>query len=124
MNDFDLTFKRHPITGDVAQRNGTNAILQSVRNIVLTASGDWKAEQGLGVGVYKLLGENSNGILTLLNLKTKINEQLSDFEKRIEIKQVDIKYINEDYGIKIYISFIVKNMSQILELTETINVLR
>lgn len=124
MNDFDLKFKRHPVTGDLVQRNDTSAILQSVRNLVLTATGDWKAEQGIGAGVDSLLGENFNNVLGLLNVKQNIVFQLEQFEPRIELKAVDVSFTNDGHGLLVVVLFLVKNTNRVLEFKDTINVLR
>lgn len=124
MNDFDLKFKRHPVTGDLVQRNDTNAILQSVRNLVLTATGDWKAEQGIGAGVDSLLGENFNNVLGLLKVKQNITFQLEQFEPRIELKAVDVSFTNDGHGLMVVILFLVRNTNRVLEFKDTIDVLR
>lgn len=121
--DFDLKFTKHPVTGDVAMKTGNNALLQSVRNLVLTASGDWKAQQGIGVGVHRMLGENDIDVLTGVGLERVIREQLQTFEPRIELKDVSVRAPAGSNSLRVTVTFYEVNSVEPVLFEEYIKVL-
>ncbi|AKJ73786.1 putative baseplate wedge subunit [Salmonella phage 38] len=73
--DIDLKFGMHPVTKDVTKKTGVYAVLQSVRNIVMTTVGDWPTYPSIGAGLYTMLGENTNPTIQV-DVKTKLKTRL------------------------------------------------
>ncbi len=121
--DIDLRFTRHPVTGDVAVKTGRAALLQSVRNLVLTASGDWKAEQGIGAGAARVLGENDIDVLRGVNLEREIRYQIETFEPRVELKKVQTISEVGKHRIRVIILFVEVNQTEVITYDDYIDVL-
>lgn len=115
--DIDLTFKRHPVTGDVVTRIDTRAVLQAVREIVLTTAGEWDNFRDMGAGANRLLGENADPV-TLSNMKAAVYENVSAFEPRADVKKVTVQQMSQDlHSVVIRVEFYVNNIPE-LQVTE------
>ena len=56
--DLDLNFTRNPATGDISVRNGDQAIIRSVRNLVNLANYEKPFHPEIGSSVRQMLFEN------------------------------------------------------------------
>lgn len=107
--DIDLTFNAHPVTGDVAMRTGTRAVMQSIREIVLTSQKGWEFDRTLGVGIYDKLGENISPLDTI-EIKDNIEEQINMHEPRVELEEVRVGMSSsEPNTMRIQIVFYIVN---------------
>lgn len=116
--DIDLKFQKHPITGDIVIRKGNSALLQSVRNIVMTSHHEWKTAQGLGAGAYNSLGVNDIDITGTLSLKTRIAQQLTEYEPRIELKSIEV-YV-DGHRVRVVVVFNPINVNETVTFDEYI----
>ncbi|AWY10194.1 lysozyme [Vibrio phage VAP7] len=105
--DIDLGMAKHPVTGDVAVRTDVRAIMQSIREIVFTAAGEWEAEPEFGVGIYSELGEEQHPLIGE-NLRIRIEQAVERYEPRAEIASVVIGR-DGDHGVKIQVIFFALN---------------
>lgn len=117
--DIDLQFKRHPVTNDLVVRTGNSALLQSVRNIVLTSNREWKTAQGLGAGAYNNLGENAGEVMNGLNLQQSIVQQITEFEPRVELKTVEV--VEENHRQRVIVQFSPVNTTEIVTFDEFVH---
>lgn len=115
--DIDLTFAKHPVTGDVAKKVGTRAVSQSVRNIVMTSLDEWETMPAMGAGIYRMLGENTNPTIQV-DVKNKIEDALVQYEPRAEIESVEVSLSEDYHTLQIKIVFYVVNYPD--PVTETI----
>lgn len=114
--DFDLSFRANPITGDLIMKNDVSAVLQSIRNLVLTSSGEILMEPNIGGDVYNVLFENNSSMLRM-QLYDKISRTIKIFEQRVELTDLQVK-TSDDHSIYITITFYVLNNPD--PITETI----
>lgn len=113
--DFDLTFEMHPSTGDVRMRTGVRAILQAVRELVLTEAGEWQYGEArdIGAGIYNQLGENHNP-LDHIQMQDKIRYQIETFEPRAELIDLNIRSMSDEpNGLIVKIKFMVINEPEV-----------
>lgn len=87
--DIDLRFEAHPITGDIIKKTGADAILQSIRNLVMTAEGEFLGDLKIGGGASRLLFKNNDRLLTY-DLRKRVIDIIKNHEPRAEIKDVDV----------------------------------
>ena len=87
--DIDLRFTPHPVTGDVVRKSGIDAILQSIRHLVMTAEGEFVGELDIGGGTFKLLFKNNTPLLSY-TLQNKISETIKNHEPRVNLKEVNV----------------------------------
>tara|TARA_R100001509_G_scaffold152777_1_gene113273 strand:- start:710 stop:1117 length:408 start_codon:yes stop_codon:yes gene_type:complete len=87
-SDYDIDFEKNSFTGDVSVKKESNAIRQSVRNIIMTRKGEKPFNRNFGVGVHQLLFENVAGGLAVATLRSDIQEALNSFEPRVVLTDV------------------------------------
>lgn len=88
-SDFDVNLTRHPVTNDVSKKTNSNAIKDSVKNIVLTNHGERPFQHRFGGNIRAQLFENHTPV-TYKTIETNIRNALERFEPRIEIIGVKI----------------------------------
>jgi phage baseplate assembly protein W len=119
--DFDLSFSTHPVTGDLVMKTDISAIIQSVKNLVVTSAGEIIWEPTMGGGVGRLLFEPNDAMMRM-QLYDKIETTIKRFEPRVELVALDIQRFENGYGIYINIQFYALNYPDVI--SETIPVKR
>lgn len=101
-SDLDLDFIAHPGTGDIVKKTGPDAVLRSIRNLVLTNFWDRPFRSYIGSSAQKLLFENINPMTARL-LEQAISEVIINFEPRAIL--IDVRVFadpdNNGYTAKI-----------------------
>lgn len=106
--DFDFNLSVHPVTRDFVMRNNNKAIIQSLKNLTLTAFGEFTMENEIGGGASKLLFE-VNDSLTSFNVRRRIEETIKNHENRIELKDVQVFKTPDLVGLMVIITFFYAN---------------
>lgn len=106
--DVDMKFERHPVTGDVTKRVGVRAVLQSVRNIVMTSLNEWETLPDVGAGMYRMQGENTTPTIQV-DIQNKIEDAIVQYETRAELTDVSVSLSDDLHGIAVKITFYVVN---------------
>ena len=88
-SDLDLTFKRMPGTNDVAMRYDENAVIASVRNLLLTNFYERLFEPSIGSNLQQLLFEPMTDI-TANMLNDEIRTTIRNYEPRITIDVLSV----------------------------------
>lgn len=114
--DIDLNFIAHPITGDVAKKTGVDAIVQSMKNLVLTNFYDRPFRPFIGSNTYRLLFENMDSLTARLVEQT-IKQTIENFEPRVEVLAVKAYVENDNNGYNVKIVFRVINTVDPFEVT-------
>jgi phage baseplate assembly protein W len=110
-SDIDLTFTPQPVTGDVSLVLDSRAVVNSVRNLLLTNFYDRPWQPGIGSNVTGLLFEPMSGI-TSTSLVREITDVIKNFEPRAKVNNV---LVTEDYlnnGYNVSMSFFIGNSVQ------------
>jgi phage baseplate assembly protein W len=92
-SDIDISFKVHPVTGDLIKTRNATVIKQSMRNILQTRANERLGHPEIGAGIQDLLFEPMNA-LTETRVVQKISDALRILEPRATIK--DIIVISEE----------------------------
>tara|TARA_R110002153_G_scaffold29711_3_gene91095 strand:+ start:12913 stop:13332 length:420 start_codon:yes stop_codon:yes gene_type:complete len=87
--DLDFNFSRLALTNDVGSKTDTNAIKQSVVNLVMTNFGERPFHPEIGSEVNALLFEPS-GPITNSIIKDTIKNVIENFEPRIQITSIRV----------------------------------
>jgi len=103
-SDLDLDFIPHPVTGDVVKKTGPDAVIRSIRNLVLTNFYDRPFHSNIGSSASKLLFENVSNMTARL-LEQVIAEVITNFEPRASVLRVQANVSADDngYDVKILI---------------------
>lgn len=86
-SDVDISFKAHPVTGDIIKTKNATVIKQSMRQILQTRANERLGHPEIGAGVQELLFEPMNQ-LTENRLVRKIADSLRALEPRATIRDI------------------------------------
>jgi len=110
--DVDLSFTRHPLTGDVPVLKDEIAIKRSLRHLILTNLGDrpWQPEKV--TGMRDLLFDNIN-VVILDAIRSRIEFIIETGEPRVRVVEVVVKENDNRHDeIDVEISFVIINLNQ------------
>jgi phage baseplate assembly protein W len=86
-SDFYLNFSTNRGTKDLARLTDENAIIRSIKNIVLTRKGEKPFFPQYGCNILSMLFENFNEF-TASTLETEIETAIQNFEPRVQTVRV------------------------------------
>lgn len=122
--DIDLSFRPHPITGDVSIKKDAEAVIQSIKNLIRTTAGEILWEPNMGGGISSLLFD-PNDVMTRMQLYDKITTTVNMYEsERVEINELEITTFENGNGINITLSFYILNNSDPITVTVPIQRIR
>tara|TARA_Y100000004_G_C8924612_1_gene417035 strand:+ start:156 stop:548 length:393 start_codon:yes stop_codon:yes gene_type:complete len=104
--DLSVTFKKHPVTDDLVVVKDKAAIIQSIRNLLLTQRGERPFQPDLGSNIYRTLFEPLDYVSGAL-IKQAIFETLGNYEPRISVDSVLVEPDVENNGYQVEISYII-----------------
>ena len=107
-SDLDLNFTPHPVTGDVGFKKDENAIKQAVKNLVLTQNFERPFHSEIGSSLRSLLFEPATPMTKEILRKT-ISDTITNFEPRVDLIDVEIRYTLDDTAVDVRIIFKVRN---------------
>ncbi len=108
--DLSVTFKPHPVTDDLIVVKDTNAIIQSISNLLLTNKGERPFQPHLGSGLQTALFEPMD-FGTAAIIKNEIRECLGKYEPRITVTDIkcNVDYQNNGYSVEVHFSIVGRN---------------
>ena len=106
--DLDLNFAIHPITKDVNIYKAEYAVINSVKNLILTNHFEKPFQPEVGSNIRRLLFENVDSIIAA-QIEREIEETITNFEPRVQISSVIAIHAPEENGYKIRLEFFVIN---------------
>ena len=102
--DLSVTFKKHPVTDDLVVVKDKAAIIQSIRNLLLTQKGERPFQPQLGCGIQNVLFEpldyGSAGII-----RSEIKDVLNRYEPRITIDSIRCTPDDLNNGYEVEMSY-------------------
>lgn len=108
--DISLSFLKNPITNDILILKNEDAIKKSVMNLVKTRIGERFFNSLLGSRVNESLFELSDSGINIA-LENEIRNLLSNFEKRISVREIDAEIIEDNYELNIKIIYDIVGIS-------------
>ncbi|SVD39968.1 uncharacterized protein METZ01_LOCUS392822 [marine metagenome] len=99
--DLDLTFNKHPTTGDVTTRTDTDAIRRAVRNIVETNKYERPFKPNFGGSIRDLLFELDTTFKVDL-VKERLKEMIEIFEPRVEGVFITLSQLNNSLDVTVF----------------------
>ena len=107
-SDLDLNFTPHPVTGDVGFKKDENAVKQAVKNLVLTQNFERPFHSEIGSSLRSLLFEPATPMTKEILRKT-ISDTITNFEPRVDLIDVEIRYTLDDTAVDVRIVFKIRN---------------
>lgn len=114
--DLDMNFIAHPIKKDVSKLVGERAIINAMKNLLLTNHYERPFQPYLGSNVKKILFEPLDDI-SARTLETEIATVLRNFEPRVEILQVFVKAEYDKNGFSVNVLFRPINLVTPIQIT-------
>jgi phage baseplate assembly protein W len=106
--DLDLNFNMHPIKKDVTKNINEYAVINSVKNLMSLSYYEKPFRPEIGSGLRSLLFENVDPIVAE-QIKTAINDTISNYEPRVSILSISATGYPEDNGYSISLTFFIIN---------------
>lgn len=121
--DLDLTFNKHPITKDISVSYDEQAVIRSMRNLLLTQPYEKPFNPMFGSRVRGLLFELVTP-LTSVYLREEIEMALKNYEPRIKVQEVNVN-VRPDYNsYDVSVTFAFVNTTQPLKVDFVLTRLR
>ena len=109
--DLDLNFTIHPVKKDINKNVGTMAIVNSIKNLILTNHYEKPFHPELGSNVRRLLFDNLDTV-TAAAVESEIRTTITNFEPRVNITNIQVTPDTDNNGFKVYLEFTVINLTQ------------
>jgi len=108
--DLDLNFNIHPVKKDINTHSNEYAIINSVKNLVLTNHYERPFQPEIGSNIRKLLFENLDSV-TAARIEREIQETIDNFEPRVRTSRVTAIAAPDENGYQVELEFFVINNS-------------
>ena len=109
--DLDLNFTIHPVRKDINKTIGPMAVVNSIKNLILTNYYERPFQPDVGSNVRRLLFENLDNI-TATTLKNEIERTIANYEPRAAVKTINVTADFDKNGFKVYLEFFIVNQTQ------------
>lgn len=107
-SDIDFTFTKKPVVGDVALSFDDQAVIRSIRNLLLTKHYEKPFNPEIGSNLDALLFENFSP-LSASSIETEIKNIIDNYEPRADIKQVIVSTVPDQNAYNVTLSFYIQN---------------
>ena len=108
--DLDLNFLIHPVRKDINKHKNEMAVINSIKNLMMTNHYERPFQPDLGSNVRRLLFENLDKI-TAISMDREIRQVVQNYEPRAQIKTLDILPDMDNNGFSVRMEFYIMNMT-------------
>jgi len=108
--DLDLNFNIHPVKKDINKNVGSLAIINSIKNLILTNYYEKPFQPRIGSNVRRLLFENLD-VITASTVEQEIRRVIVNYEPRADVKTVIVQPDFDKNGFKVYMEFFIVNQT-------------
>jgi phage baseplate assembly protein W len=109
-SDLDLNFIMHPVKKDINRHTNETAVVNSIKNLILTNHYEKPFQPDVGSNVRRMLFENMDTI-TATTLQNEIAQTIKNYEPRVNISKIEVAPDFENNGFKVYMEFFVVNVT-------------
>lgn len=110
-SDLDLNFIVHPVKKDINKNVGVQAVINSVKNLLLTGHYEKPFHPEIGSNIRKMLFEPLDAIVAT-NLQREIEETLNNYEPRVRVTRIIVSPNYDKNGFNVYLEFNVLNRTE------------
>jgi phage baseplate assembly protein W len=107
-SDIDFTFTRKPVVGDVALSYDSQAVIRSIRNILLTRHYEKLFNPDFGSNIDTLLFEMVSPI-TATSLEQEISTAIKNYEPRARLNNVVVSAQPDNNAYSVSLDFYIEN---------------
>ena len=109
--DLDLNFTIHPIKKDINKHTAEMAVVNSIKNLVLTKHYEVPFQPEVGSNIQKLLFEPLDSVTASL-LDREIRQVVANFEPRASVDVVKVTPDYERNGFTVTMQFYIINRTE------------
>jgi phage baseplate assembly protein W len=106
--DLDLNFTKHPIRKDVNVHTNETAIINAIKNLILTNHYERPFRPQVGSNIRRMLFENIDSIVAA-RIEREITEVIGNFEPRAQISKVRAIPAPDENSYQITLEFFIIN---------------
>jgi phage baseplate assembly protein W len=121
--DLDLNFNIHPIRKDINLLKGEMAVINSLKNLILTSHYERPFQPDIGSNVRKMLFENLD-IVTATALEREIEQVIKNYEPRVKLESVSVAPNFDDNAFAVSMLFNIINRTEPVSVTFQLERLR
>ena len=107
-SDLDMDFTAHPNTNKLVLKKDADAVINSVKNLLLINHYEKPFHPEIGSNLTKQLFEPVD-VPTSLRLKQSIQDTINNFEPRVIISSLDVDPKEDENGYRIFLKFFIVN---------------
>jgi uncharacterized protein len=114
--DISLTFRPHPVTGDLVKLTDDDAVKASIVNLVLTMFFEIPFHPEQGCAVMESLFDPQSPI-TIIKIQKSIRQVIANFEPRANILDVQVTLDSTGNAYTARIIFTINNLPEPVDIT-------
>lgn len=107
-SDIDLTFSKHPGKGDIILSYDEQAVIRSIRNLLLTNRYERPFQPEVGSNITALLFEPISPI-TAHAIEQEILTTIKNFEPRAQVTQINVDAVPDNNAFYVRIAVLIGN---------------
>jgi phage baseplate assembly protein W len=115
-SDIDFTFLPKPVVKDIALSYDTQAIIRSIRNLLLTNYYERPFNPDLGSSLNATLFENISDVSSAI-LENTISTTIKNYEPRAILKDINVNPLPDQNAYSVTISFYTENNATATSIT-------
>ena len=109
--DLDLNFTLHPVRKDVSKHVDEMAVINSVKNLILTNHYEKPFQPEIGSNIQKLLFENMDNI-TASAISREIEQTITNFEPRVKLISINVSPNFDNNAFSVGMEFYIINRTE------------
>ena len=106
--DLDLKFLVHPVRKDINKHLSEYAVINSVKNLILTNHYERPFQPELGSNIRRLLFENIDSVIAA-QIEREIVETISNFEPRAQVSRATAVAAPDENKYNVELEFFIIN---------------
>jgi len=110
-SDLDLNFTVHPVKKDINKHTDEMAVINAVKNLILTNHYERPFQPDIGSNVRKLLFENLD-IVTAGALEKEITQTIENFEPRVSVLGITVLPDFDNNSFNVTLNFNIINRTE------------
>ena len=107
-SDLDFTFTKKPVTADIALSYDDNAVIRSVRNLLLTDFFERPFQPEVGSNINSLLFEPISSTTAAI-IQQEIQNVIDNFEPRVTVDSIDVTALEDQNAFFVKVTFFIGN---------------
>ena len=109
-SDFDIYFKKHPVTDDLVKKSDYSSVTQAIRNLLFMSHYEKKFRPEIGTNIRKMLFEPMDSI-TAQSLQEDILNTIKNYEPRAIVEDLLVVPNYENNGYQVELTYSLLNLT-------------